>query len=266
MNKTVLMRVLAVVGLPATVIAVFANVLVSAVGVWVGLLFAALYLTVGTLLFRAGPLWPNAGSLWWLSCVVWGAGVSVALVMPAATGWTSIVEKLGWSMVSASFSGAYPEEIAKAFGVVIILYAFRKLNRPWHGFVTGGLIGLGFEVHENVIYGASGALLDANSDFNGAVEMWFVRMVAGPGLHIVFTALAGWGIGLAMFRRDSLRGLWWVVLSLALHFVWNILWPSEFWLVTHYVIMTVLVYPLFIWVYWRAVREKNSDKSYVLLA
>lgn len=266
MNKTLLMWLLAVIVLPATVVAVLANALLSSVGTWVGLLFGALYLVAGTLLFRAGPLWPNAGSLWWLSCVAWGAGMSVALVFPASTGWTNITDKLGWEPVAASFSGAYPEELSKAFGVVIILYAFRKLNRPWHGFVTGGLVGLGFEVHENVIYGATGALLDPNSDFNGAVEMWFTRMVAGPGLHIVFTALAGWGIGLAMFRRDSLRGLWWVVAGLLLHFVWNILWPSEFWLVVHYVALTILIYPLFIWVYWQAVRAKETDNSYVLLA
>lgn len=259
------MWVLAALGIPGLVAVLWIDATISPVGLGIGLLFAAIELVIGILLFRVGPLWPSAGWLYVLCCLIWGSFVSTALVVPSATAWMDITDKLGWDLVSASFAGGYPEEIAKAFGVFLILYSFRKLNRPWHGFVTGGLVGLGFDVNENLLYGAVGAQMDANTDGEGALMMWGLRMLAGPGLHIVMTALAGWGIGLALFRKNSLRALWWVVFAFALHFAWNMLLPGEEILIIQYVVLSLIVYPLFIWVYVKAVRAEKSDNSYVLL-
>lgn len=252
-------------GIPGAIFGAAINGFLSPIGLGVGLLFVAVYLVAGILLFRAGPLWPSAGVLYVLSCLTWGASISLALVFLPAMGWMEITDRLGWGLVEASFAGAYPEELAKALGVLVILYAFRRLSRPWHGFVTGGLIGLGFEVNENLLYGAMGAVLDANNDFDGVVFMWGMRLLVGLGLHIVFTAMSGWGVGLALFQRDYLKGLWWVVVAFALHFLWNITWPSETALMVHYGVMMAVIYPLFIGLYVLAVRRKNSDNSYVLL-
>ncbi|QGU01074.1 hypothetical protein CKALI_00865 [Corynebacterium kalinowskii] len=265
MNRLWPVWLITIVGLPASLIFSAVNGFISPVGFGLGLLFVAIYLVAGILLFRAGPLWPSAGPLYVVACLVWGAAISLGLVFLPALGWVEITDRLGWDAVQASFAGAYPEEIAKALGVLVMLYAFRRLNRPWHGFVTGGLVGLGFEVNENLLYGAVGAVLDANSDFDGAVQTWGVRLLAGPGLHIVLTALSGWGIGLALFQRDSLKGLWWVFVAFSLHFLWNIMWPTEVAMVAHYVVMSAIIYPLFMWIYVQAVRRRKSDNSYVLL-
>lgn len=265
MNRRWIAWVIALIGLPASLVVTVMNATLSAAGFGLGLLFVAAYLVVGILLFRVGPLWPSAGPLYVLSCLLWGAVISFGLVVVPALGWTEITDKLGWTMVEASFGGAYPEELAKALGTLVILYSFRTLNRPWHGFVTGGLVGLGFEVNENLLYGAMGAVLDANSDFDGTVAMWGMRLVAGPGLHVVMTAISGWGIGLAVFQRNSLRSLWWVGVAFAMHFLWNIMWPSELAMTIHYGVMMAIIYPLFIGLYIQAVRREKSDNSYVLL-
>lgn len=265
MNRRWPAWLISLLGIPAAIAGALLNGIMSPMGLGLGCLFVATYLVAGILLFRAGPLWPSAGPLYVITCLVWGAAISVALVFVSASGWMEITQRLGWGALEASFSGAYPEEIAKALGVLVILYCFRSLNRPWHGFVTGGLVGLGFEVNENLLYGAMGALLDANSDFDGTVSMWGMRFLAGPGLHIVLTSLSGWGIGVALFQRDSLRALWWVVVAFALHFTWNIILPSEKVQMLYYGVMMTIIYPLFIWLYVRAVRQKKVDKTYVLL-
>lgn len=264
-NRTWYIWILVLLGLPGTILSMGSGLAISPTGTAVGSLFVALYLVAGTLLFRAGPLWPSAGPLWLLACWVWGAAISLVLVMLPADAWMSITDKLGWEPLVASFSGAYPEEIAKALGVLVILYAFRKLNRPWHGFVTGGMVGLGFEVHENILYGVVGATMDPNSDFQGAVAMWGMRAVAGPGLHVALTALAGWGIGLAIYRRHALHSLWWIAAAMALHFLWNIILDSETAMKVQYGALMAVIYPLFAWAYLQAVRAKKSDTSYVLL-
>lgn len=265
MNRTWLPWLIASIGVPSAVIAALINGIFSPQALGLGLIFGATYLVAGILLFRAGPLWPRAGALFVLSCLAWGASVSLLITVLPAMGWLMITQKLGWDALEASFSGAYPEEIAKALGVLVMCYCFRRINRPWHGFVAGGLVGLGFEVIENIMYGAVGALFDANSDFDGAVTMWGMRLLAGPFLHVVLTSLSGWGIGLAMFQRDRLSGLWWFVAALGLHFLWNVIPPNDAFLDVQYVILSLIIYPLFVSIYVRAIRAKKLDNSYVLL-
>lgn len=266
MNRPVLLKLVAGLGLPFAIgFSLLNGLLTSPLGWSVGLIFSALYLVAGVLLFRAGPLWPRAGGWYVAACLAWGAAVCFVLVTLPSAALLSITSKLGWDALEASFGGALPEELAKAFGVLCILYAFRRLGRPWHGFVTGGLIGLGFEINENLLYGATGALIDANSDFEGSVSTWALRTVAGPGLHIALAALSGWGVGQAMFCRGRLAALWWVAVAIAIHFGWNVLAGGEISQFLRIGTLMVVLYGAFGWVYVQAVRWKKSDTTHVLL-
>lgn len=96
----------------------------------------------------------------------------------------------------------------------------------------GVFVGLGFEFIETVQYGAAGALEDANSDVDGLLTMWFIRAIAGPGLHVFFSAVAGLGIGLALLHprlstsRRWLYGLGGPPLAFLMHFAWNYDWAG----------------------------------------
>lgn len=180
---------LTVIGVPVLLYFMGTNFLISWVGALLGVGLGALYLVLVLWLFSRSPMWPGrdgAGWKWVAGSLLWGGGVSFALVMIGGLPIMALTERLGWKIVSASFGGAYPEEISKVLGVGVILFAFRGLNRPWHGLMTGALIGLGFEVTENIMYGAFGALLDPNTDLSGSLDVWGVRVFAGPGLHIRF--------------------------------------------------------------------------------
>lgn len=259
---------LMIVGLPSMLYFTASNFLVSGVAASLGLLFAVLYVALVLILLRLSPMWPRAGVLWVAACLVWGGGASFLLVMVSGLPLMTLMDKLGWETVAMSFGGAWPEEISKALGVAVILLSFRQLNRPWHGLVTGAVVGLGFETVENHLYGSIGAMLDPNSDLSGTLSIWLARILMGPALHIVFTALAGWGLGLAIFtarRSVSWRfgvGLAWLTVAFALHFAWNLMFEDNFWLIAHYVIVAVVMYPLFIVVWLRAHRACRADRTY----
>lgn len=260
-----------VIGIPVLVYFTATNFLISPIGGLLGLIFAAVYVALVIWLFTLSPMWPDragAGWRWVAACLVWGAGVSFLLVMAGGLPVMDLVSKLGWDLFEASFGGAYPEEIAKALGVGVILFTFRGLNRPWHGLMTGALVGLGFEAIENAMYGAMFAVMDPNSDVAGTLSTWALRVFAGPGLHIVFSALAGWGLGLAVFsagRTPAWRfrvAAVWLFIAFLLHFGWNIMWPQVWMQIAGAVTAAAVMYPLLAWVWVRAHRMCRADDTY----
>lgn len=241
------------------------DAITSPMGTLVGIPFAIVYLVIGLALLRFSTLWPASSWAFAINSLAWGAGISLLLVFGPGSSWVSLAEKCGLQDLAASFGGAIPEEIAKAFGAFVVLYSYRALNRPWHGLVVGGLVGLGFEVTENLGYGAFGALMDANSDVAGALSMWGLRTLAGPGLHVVLAAMSGWGIGLALFCVGRLHSLWWVGWSMLLHFIWNNTYVTGTAQYVQIGILMVAMYASGGYALTRAIKLKNSDKTYVLL-
>ncbi|ADK27892.1 PrsW family intramembrane metalloprotease [Corynebacterium pseudotuberculosis] len=257
----------AIIGISAPVSLFYlgAYVLLSPSGSAVGLLCGVAYLIVGTLIFRVSPMWPKAGWKWYVTSLCWGACSSFALVMASSQPIIDLTEKLGWKMVSASFGGAYPEEISKALGVLLILFTFSKISRPWHGFVTGGMVGLGFEIFENLMYGVIEGMSDANSDVPGALSSWGLRTLAGPGLHVFFTAIAGYGIGLAVFtygwdrfRRLQVAGAA-LLVAFTFHFCWNLTWEGDLGTIINVIVVSLCLYPLVIYLWIRCHRDATAD-------
>lgn len=260
-----------ILGAPVFLYFIGVNFLVSPVGASLSVVFAVLYLALVLWLLSRSPMWPErvgAGWRWVVASLLWGGGVSFLLVMIGGVPVMAITDRLGLQFLVASLGGAYPEEISKALGVGVVLFSFRALNRPWHGLMTGAVVGLGFEVTENALYGAFGALLDPNTDVTGALEIWGVRIFAGPGLHIIFSALAGWGLGLAMFtanRSTSWRlstAAGWLLVAFALHFAWNLLYPAGWMMIANYIVVSLVMYPLIIVVWIRAHKACRADRSY----
>lgn len=206
---------------------------------------------------------------WVAAALLWGAGVSTLIAFATGPALMLLISDSGWHASMASWGGAYPEEIGKALGVVVVVMSFRFFNRPWHGLIVGAVVGLGFEANENVLYGSMGALLDPESDWMGFWETWALRLVAGPALHVTFTALAGWGIGWALFAfgwsmlRRLATALGWLVVAFSLHFAWNYLIESSMWFMVKNVVVCLVMYPLLAWALIRAHRLALADTTYV---
>lgn len=266
MNRTVF---IVMSSLSAVVALIFAalNLFLAPVAGLVGILGVAVYLAAGVALFKFSPMWPRLGWQWLLSCWAWGAGFSMVMITIAALPLVEITQKLGWAAFSASLAGAYPEEIIKTTIIAIILFQFPELNRPWHGFVTGAMVGLGFEVLENFSYGAIGSVLHMQSDFLGALGMWGMRSVAGPGLHVCISALAGFGLGCAVFLADAKYPRWFYAFAgfaaaFFVHFSWNTMVSDNTLVQVVWMFgVAAVLYPMFIACWWYCHKQAKIDNG-----
>ncbi|MDY6050474.1 MAG: PrsW family intramembrane metalloprotease [Corynebacterium sp.] len=230
---------------------------------WVGVLFGAAWTALIIWLFAHSPLWPRGFTWKWVAaCLLWGGGVALTLAMPAEMPLPEIPHKLGVDVLNFSIAGGYAEEIAKGLGAFLIAVTCHQVTRPWHGLVVGSLVGLGFEVSENVSYGAVGAMLDPNSDLMGQLSIWGLRMVAGPGLHIALTGLVGWGIGLYLTAGRSVWvPLGYLVLAMVLHGGWN-LWITVTWqYILALCIVAAVLYGIYVWLIVRGWRLARGDAT-----
>ncbi|AKE40309.1 putative membrane protein [Corynebacterium kutscheri] len=253
------------IGVPLAMLLVFGlNFFFSPIGSFIGIWFMAAYACFFIFLFRITPVWPKAGWGWLMAALGWGGCVSLIVVTIFAEPVLTVVSILNWEAVTASFAGAYPEEITKAIGVVLILLSFKKLDRPWHGFVVGAMVGAGFEVVENFSYGVVGAITDPNSDLDGAVTLWMLRILVGPGLHVLLSAIAGFGIGYALLGQlpsqlaRIVLSAGCLFVSFSLHFTWNL--QQDVIPYANFIIAGIFGYSLFFWIWFKCSQAAKADR------
>jgi RsiW-degrading membrane proteinase PrsW (M82 family) len=124
---------------------------------------------------------------------------------------------------------AVTEEAVKLLGVgAIMLLAPRRFGTVTDGLVYGALVGLGFEESENAVYAVQAAATGDRFDtVVPVVDQFLARgLVSGWGLHLLWTAVAGAGIGWLYVHRDTSWARRAVVAALAFtavvcHALWN---------------------------------------------
>ncbi|MFW9242452.1 PrsW family intramembrane metalloprotease [Corynebacterium striatum] len=230
----------------------------------IGAVVAALFL----FLLRLSPMWPRSARSWVPPALLWGGGTALGLALLSAPPLTDLALSFGWKAAAFSWAGAYPEEISKATGVLFILLSYRELNRPWHGWIVGACVGLGFEMVENVMYSIMGGIIHPLNDWIGMLQMWGLRLVAGPGLHVLFTAMAGWGIGWAIFAANKSR-MWrlgvlsgFMACAFGFHFCWNYMHDDEILMFIQYIVVALVLYPFSIFLILRGNKLTKQDDSY----
>lgn len=156
-----------------------------------------------------------------------GAFVSIGLTFIFGFGIGNLTTLFGTPIFSASFGGAVPEETVKLLCVVILFNLTRRwVYHPAQVMVLGMGVGLGFDIIENMSYGANSAMLDPNSDLDALLVTWGLRMVAGPLAHMVWTGIAAYGFGQFIFN-NKITGIGWLFFSMTIHFLFNTQWPFE---------------------------------------
>lgn len=172
------------------------------------------------------------------AAVCWGGLAAVAFSMVANNAALVVLAELTdtqWARTwGPAIIGPLNEEWFKAMGVVMLVLIVREhFDRSIDGLIYGALVGLGFQVVENLTYAINFAALNPNSDLTGALSVTLTRvLVAGPWSHTLYTGAAG--LGIAFFvtqtrRRLSVRagvaiGLF--GLALAMHALWNLPVPG----------------------------------------
>jgi protease PrsW len=198
------------------------------------LLLAAVAIPVGILIYRIDQFEPEPVSLIVIA-LLWGGVVALSFAAIVNSTFLDFFQGLlpadqlnSWG---ASLVAPIDEEFYKGAGLVMIYFIARKeFDGLMDGLVYGAMIGLGFQVVENIQYflhaaGESGGL-------GAVIGMFFIRvLVAGLYSHMLFTGLFGFGFAYFVTRRGSVS---WrkragvfaalIVASWAAHFVWNSPW------------------------------------------
>jgi RsiW-degrading membrane proteinase PrsW (M82 family) len=165
----------------------------------------------------------------------WGALVATAVSIPGGAAMQNLIAKLGSPGLAASWgvaiAGPTVEEIAKTLGVVaIVLIARAQVNSVLDGVVYGALVGLGFQIVENIVYALSAVAMAGGGDRPGpVVTTFFLRgFLGGLWSHTLFGALAGAGIGYLVVRTDRSAPTRLAVAVLAVLGAWasHVLWNS----------------------------------------
>ncbi len=163
-----------------------------------------------------------------LACVVWGMTAAGGCAMLANAGlgaiWARLLDLDVATDWGASLTAPVNEELLKLAGLVLLVLAAPWLLRgPLDGFCYGTLVGLGFEVVENLVYGLREISISGGTRPGVAVLFSFLlRMgLLGVGSHWALSGIAGAGLGLLIAARREgrslLPGLALIVAAMALH-------------------------------------------------
>jgi protease PrsW len=168
------------------------------------------------------------------TAIAWGGFVATSAAISGSTAVQDILAKVGSPRFATAWGpaigGAALEEILKVLGVVMIaLLARSQINSMVDGFVYGALVGLGFQVVEDVVFAVNAVAVGSGTDQVGPVVGTFLLrgFLGGLWSHTLFTALSGAGVAYFLVRRDRPFGVR-VGVAVALfsvawgfHFLWN---------------------------------------------
>ncbi|MCO1576510.1 PrsW family intramembrane metalloprotease [Crossiella sp. SN42] len=191
-----------------------------------------LLVVVFTVLIRRLDLFEKEPPVLLALAFLWGAFIAPAVAAPANGALLSLAGKTGGAAFAADWgaalAGPLSEEWLKGLGVVAVLVIVREhLHRSLDGLVYGAMIGLGFEALENFGYAVNAALTDVNDDFSAALGSSVSRLLFGVGAHVIFTGIAGFGLGYARTATDRSSGHRALVAAASvltgygLHVLWN---------------------------------------------
>ena len=133
---------------------------------------------------------------------------------------------LNWG---AGLAAPFTEEPAKGSGLLLLIaLAPRQVRTAFDGFILGALIGLGFQIIEDIVYAmtSAGSQFGANQ-IGASIGTVFLRMVSGVAAHIVYSAIFGAGLIYLLGRpaepRRIERGLLLMATAMLLHGAWDTL-------------------------------------------
>ena len=149
--------------------------------------------------------------------LVWGMTGAIGLALVANHQLMSAWSRAGGlefgSAWGAALTAPVNEGLLKVTGVVLIaVIAPRVVRGPIDGFIMGALVGLGFQLVEDLTYALNMITMQgATAGMASVVQTLFVRVgLTGLGSHWAMSAVAGTAIGLlaaASWRPGTRRGV-----------------------------------------------------------
>ncbi|TQM79172.1 RsiW-degrading membrane proteinase PrsW (M82 family) [Saccharothrix saharensis] len=199
-----------------------------------GVVLWTLYLVPVLLFFRSLDLFEQHPALGFVLAFAWGGFAATYLAIPANTAIFSLAAKLGGPRFSADWgaalAGPIVEETLKILGVVLLVLVARNQFRTVLSVVaTGAVVGLGFQVLEDLSYSLNSAIAFPMDNEVLPVALVFGTrgILSGIWSHAMYTSIAAFGVGYFLTRRTKpfaqrlgvAIGAYLVAWSV--HFFWN---------------------------------------------
>jgi RsiW-degrading membrane proteinase PrsW (M82 family) len=196
-------------------------------------LLAATAIPAGVIIYRLDQFEPEPASLI-VVALLWGGVVALAFAALVNTWALDFLQHMLPAVRVDSWAAALvapiDEELYKGAGLVIIyLMARAEFDSVMDGLVYGAMIGLGFQVMENIQYFMFAA--GDSGQASAVVGTYFLRVIlSGLYSHMLFSGLMGFGFAYFVTQRGRTLGRRLGVfalcafLSWAAHFVWNSPW------------------------------------------
>ena len=156
----------------------------------------------------------------------------------------------------AALTAPVNEELAKGAGMLLLLtLAPRLIRSPFDGLVVGALVGLGFQISEDISYAFIGAA-NAFGDLDAAWTTIIARTIASIPSHWMFSGIFGaglvWFIGRPEVPARKGLGAALMLTAMLMHGLWNassaIGGGSAFAWIVPTTVACVLI-GVFVWVY-----------------
>jgi protease PrsW len=199
------------------------------------LLLGAVAIPVGLIIYRLDQFEPEPASLIAVA-LIWGAVVALSFAAIANSWLLNFLQQVLSAKAVDSWGAAIVaplnEEFYKGAGLVMVFFMARdEIDSLMDGLVYGAMIGLGFQVMENIQYFVHAAAQSGSGQIGPVVSLFFVRvLLVGLYSHMLFTGLLGFGFAYFVTRRTAPMKvrvgvlLLFVCLAWAAHFVWNSPW------------------------------------------
>ncbi len=162
---------------------------------------------------------------------LWGGFAATAMAANANDAILALYAKvfgqvwaLNWG---AGLAAPFTEEPAKGSGLLLLIaLAPRQIRTAFDGFILGGLIGLGFQIVEDISYAMTSAGTQFGANQIGAsVGTIILRMVSGVAAHALYSAIFCAGLVYLVGRpaepRKIGRGCLLVAIPMLLHGTWD---------------------------------------------
>ncbi|WP_432570812.1 PrsW family intramembrane metalloprotease [Kineococcus sp. SYSU DK005] len=197
-----------------------------------GLLVWGAYTAIPLLFFRWLDLFAQHPPLGFALAFAWGGLGALYLAVPANTAIISALSKTRgptWPWIAA-IAGPSTEELLKVLGVVLLVLIARTQFRTILSVVViGAVVGLGFQVIEDLDYTLNTALsADSANQVVPVLSMLFGRgVLSGLWSHTLFTSVAAFGVGYVVARprvalaRRLAVAIGCFALAWSFHFLWN---------------------------------------------
>lgn len=200
----------------------------------------ALYAVPFLLFFRSLDLFEQHPPLGFAMAFAWGGFAACYLAIPVNSAVESISAKLFGPQFTADWgpalAGPINEEILKLLGVVVLIMIARTQFRTILSVVVvGAMIGLGFQIVEDLLYSVNTAIQFPYTNQIAPVGLMFLvrGVITGIWSHALYTSVSAFGIGYFVTRRHEplIRRTSVAVgafaLAWSMHFFWNSPWMQD---------------------------------------